>query len=105
VSWERRGVATGANMFCRSVGSAVGVAIFGAVVNSHVSDELGSSSIDLQHVSSAILEPAIHDVFLVSVFITVVLLAVAFLMPTRVTEPEAPAEAAQVPAVEPDAVA
>jgi EmrB/QacA subfamily drug resistance transporter len=105
VSWERRGVATGANMFSRSVGSAVGVAIFGAVVNSHVSDELGSSSIDLQHVSSAILEPAIHDVFLVSVFITVVLLAVAFLMPTRVTEPEAPAEAAQVPAVEPDAVA
>jgi hypothetical protein len=41
----------------------------------------------------------------VSVFITVVLLAVAFLMPTRVTEPEAPAEAAPVPAVEPDAVA
>jgi EmrB/QacA subfamily drug resistance transporter len=105
VSWERRGVATGANMFSRSVGSAVGVAVFGAVVNSHVSGALGSGSIDLQHVSSAILEPAIHDVFLVSVFITLVLLAVAFLMPTRVTEPDAPAEATQAPAVEPDAVA
>ena len=82
VSWARRGVATGANMFSRSVGSAVGVAVFGAIVNSHVSDALGSSSPDLEHVSSAILEPAIHDVYVVSAFIAAALLAVAFLMPT-----------------------
>lgn len=77
-------------MFSRSVGSAVGVAIFGAIVNSHVSSKLGSDSADLQHVSSEILEPAIHDVFLVSVFISVALLAVAVLMPSRVVEPDPP---------------
>jgi len=88
VSWSQRGVATGTNMFARSVGSAVGVAVFGAVVNSHVSSRLGTGSPDLQHVSAAVLEPAIHDVFVVSVFISVVLLAIAVLMPTRVVEQE-----------------
>jgi EmrB/QacA subfamily drug resistance transporter len=34
VGWAERGVATGTNMFARSIGSAVGVAIFGAVANS-----------------------------------------------------------------------
>jgi len=33
VDWNERGVATGTNAFSRSVGSAVGVAIFGAVAN------------------------------------------------------------------------
>lgn len=34
VAWERRGVVTGSNMLARAVGSAVGVAIFGAIANS-----------------------------------------------------------------------
>jgi multidrug resistance protein len=34
VGWNERGVVTGNNMFARSLGSAVGVAIFGAVANS-----------------------------------------------------------------------
>ncbi|HEU4676040.1 MAG TPA: MDR family MFS transporter [Motilibacteraceae bacterium] len=33
VGWNRRGVVTGTNMFSRSIGSAVGVAIFGAIAN------------------------------------------------------------------------
>lgn len=33
VAWHERGVATGANMFARSIGSAVGAAILGAVAN------------------------------------------------------------------------
>lgn len=33
VPWAERGVVTGANMFLRSMGSAVGVAIFGAIAN------------------------------------------------------------------------
>jgi MFS family permease len=33
VGWERRGVVTGANMFSRSLGSAVGAAVFGAIAN------------------------------------------------------------------------
>jgi EmrB/QacA subfamily drug resistance transporter len=103
VSWSSRGVATGANMFSRSVGSALGVAAFGAVVNSFVSSHLGSSDPDISHLSPGILEPAIHDVFLATVFITLALLVVGFLMPTRVTEPEQPTAAE--PAATPDAVA
>jgi EmrB/QacA subfamily drug resistance transporter len=33
VDWEERGVVTGTNLFSRSIGSAVGVAIFGAIAN------------------------------------------------------------------------
>lgn len=33
VEWNERGVVTGTNMFARSLGSAVGVAIFGAIAN------------------------------------------------------------------------
>jgi MFS family permease len=33
VEWSERGVVTGANMFARSIGSALGVAVFGAVAN------------------------------------------------------------------------
>jgi len=33
VAWNERGVVTGTNMFARSIGSAVGVAIFGAIAN------------------------------------------------------------------------
>jgi MFS family permease len=33
VGWARRGVVTGTNMFCRSLGSAVGAAVLGAVAN------------------------------------------------------------------------
>jgi EmrB/QacA subfamily drug resistance transporter len=33
VEWNERGVVTGTNLFSRSIGSAVGVAIFGAVAN------------------------------------------------------------------------
>jgi MFS family permease len=34
VEWNERGVVTGNNMFARSLGSAVGVAVFGAIANS-----------------------------------------------------------------------
>jgi multidrug resistance protein len=74
VAWSERGVVTGANMFARSVGSAVGVAVFGAVVNSTV----GS------HPTPSLLA---HGVQLVFVGVLVVTLALALLevfMPVRV---------------------
>ena len=43
VVWQHRGVATGANMFARSVGSAVGIAVFGAIANSVVAARTGGS--------------------------------------------------------------
>lgn len=41
VEWNERGVVTGTNMFARSIGSAVGVAVFGAIANSF----FGSASV------------------------------------------------------------
>jgi MFS family permease len=34
--WDRRGVVTGTNMFFRSIGSAIGAAVFGAIANSEL---------------------------------------------------------------------
>ena len=83
VSWEARGVATGANMFARSVGSAVGVAIFGAVANAVVASRLDGDVPALEQVPAAVIEPALHTVFVVSAAIAVLLLAVVPLMPRR----------------------
>ncbi|MCU1603133.1 MAG: major facilitator superfamily 1 [Frankiales bacterium] len=44
VSWDRRGVVTGANMFFRSMGSAVGGAAFGAIANSTLADRFSHTS-------------------------------------------------------------
>jgi len=40
VGWERRGVVTATNLFARNVGSAVGVAVFGAIANATLRDRL-----------------------------------------------------------------
>jgi EmrB/QacA subfamily drug resistance transporter len=47
VGWGERGVVTGANMFARSVGSAVGVAALGAVVNARLGGADAVSEPDL----------------------------------------------------------
>jgi EmrB/QacA subfamily drug resistance transporter len=52
VEWNERGVVTGANLFSRSVGSAVGVAIFGAVANA-IFAASGRSGLDPATVESA----------------------------------------------------
>ena len=36
VGWSERGVVTATNMFFRSIGSAVGVAVFGAIANAAI---------------------------------------------------------------------
>ena len=40
VGWDRRGVVTGTNMFSRSIGSALGAAVFGAVANATLASRL-----------------------------------------------------------------
>ena len=82
VGWEHRGVATGTNMFARSVGSAVGVAVFGAIVNARVADRApAGTALDLEHLSAGVLAPAIHTVFVCSSVVAVVLLLSGALMP------------------------
>jgi MFS family permease len=87
VAWSSRGVATGANLFARSVGSAVGVAVFGAVVNGVVASRLHGRAPRLDRLAPAILEPALHTAFVVAAAVTVILLVVAVAMPKRVTAP------------------
>lgn len=44
VSWNERGVVTSTNMFARSIGSALGVAVFGAVANAIYGQTSGGGS-------------------------------------------------------------
>jgi EmrB/QacA subfamily drug resistance transporter len=87
VTWQHRGVATGSTMFARSVGSAVGVAVFGAIVNHEVAHRLGGAVPDVSTLTADVLHPAIHHVFVASAIIAVALLAVGMLMPKRINEP------------------
>jgi EmrB/QacA subfamily drug resistance transporter len=85
VGWNRRGVVTGTNMFIRSLGSAVGVALFGGIVNSKL------------HAHTS-LYAAIHAVFWALVVVAVLAFGVQLLMPHRVVrlefaEGESPAPA------------
>ncbi|MFT4083828.1 MAG: MFS transporter [Nocardioides sp.] len=89
VSWANRGVATGATMFARSIGSAMGTAIFGAVANTAVAARVSGAVPELEDLDPSILAPALHVVFLVATALLVVLLVGAALMPRRVHEPEA----------------
>lgn len=86
VTWQHRGVATGATMFARSVGSAIGVAVFGAIANAIVTDRLGEGVPRLEDLGADVLDPAIHAVFVVSVAVSVLLVLVAALMPRKVAE-------------------
>ena len=43
VDWQRRGVVTATNMFARNLGSAVGVAVFGAIANTTLANRFASA--------------------------------------------------------------
>ncbi|MEO5610454.1 MAG: MDR family MFS transporter [Ornithinibacter sp.] len=86
VGWGRRGVATGANIFARSIGSAIGVAAFGAIANGVVRSRLGEEPSNLEDLSPDVLGPALHSVFLASFIVALALLVATLAMPRRVEE-------------------
>ncbi|MFI6868471.1 MDR family MFS transporter [Nocardia sp. NPDC050406] len=73
--WSERGVVTSTNMFARSIGSAVGVAVFGALVNARVGGA--------DHPAPEVLAPAIHVVFLAVTAMAIVMVAASAMMPRR----------------------
>jgi hypothetical protein len=106
VDWQRRGVVTGTNLFCRNLGSAVGVAVFGAIANASLADHFADPPADVAgrlpessgaeqlllggHAAGAVksfvqsaLFDASHDVFVGVVVTAVALFAVLWLMPRR----------------------
>ncbi|MHB1171913.1 MAG: MDR family MFS transporter [Lacisediminihabitans sp.] len=75
VPWNERGVVTGANLFARSMGSALGVAIFGAVANA-IFAASGASERDV-----AAVEAASSSVFIAVAIASVVTVGAALAMP------------------------
>ncbi|MFC9966872.1 MFS transporter [Nocardia ignorata] len=73
--WQERGVVTSANMFARSFGSALGVAVFGAIVNTGITDP--------DHPTPTELASGIHLVFAAILTMAVIMLAAAATMPGR----------------------
>jgi MFS family permease len=119
VGWEQRGVVTGANMFSRSLGSAIGAAAFGAIANAtlasrlahppaalagQVPHSLDASSLALDGKLPAqtpavtaflreCLQAATQHVFLAHVFVAVVAVGALVLMPRRLSSAQlTPAE-------------
>jgi MFS family permease len=86
VGWQSRGVVTGATMFARSVGSAVGVAAFGALANAVVAARIGGDHRALESVPGNVLAPAVHDVFTGAAIAAVALVVAAACMPNRIEE-------------------
>ncbi|TPX06107.1 MFS transporter [Schumannella luteola] len=88
-SWGERGVVTGLNMFARSVGSAVGVAVFGAIANALIRTGAGG-----EQVASSVVAGS-SAVFVAVVVVALLALAAAVAMPrTPVAQREAPAAGA-----------
>ncbi|MTD16817.1 MFS transporter [Nakamurella sp. YIM 132087] len=73
VGWSDRGVVTGTNMFARSLGSAIGVAIFGAAAN---------SVLDGRTDGPAVADATWTVLLLVAIF-AVIMLVSAFGLPKR----------------------
>lgn len=94
VGWETRGVVTGTNLFARSVGSAVGIAVFGAVANAAVAGRGGDVTGDLDRLPATVLDPALHNVFIGSTIAGVVMLVALTVVPRRTdfASKEAPTE-------------
>jgi len=113
VGWDRRGVVTGTNMFARSVGSAVGVAVFGAIANASLarqfqhppagaSGRLPTSADDASVVLDphsgvapavrdfvrAALSTATHHVFVGLAVLAVVMALAVLVMPRRASQLE-----------------
>jgi EmrB/QacA subfamily drug resistance transporter len=76
VGWGRRGVVTGTNMFIRTLGSAVGIAVFGSIANGRLAHR--------RHTPLAIFH-AVHGVFWALVVAAVLGIVGLVMFPRRVT--------------------
>ena len=76
VDWDERGVVTGTHMFARSLGSAVGVAVFGAIANTFFGDG------DVHTLGASEIQSGTAAVFLGVVAVAVVAAAAVVAMPS-----------------------
>ncbi|WP_407441651.1 MDR family MFS transporter [Rhodococcus sp. (in: high G+C Gram-positive bacteria)] len=81
VEWAERGVVTGANAFARALGSAVGVAVFGALANTALSRSDGSSAESVPDATQ--LATSVAPVFTAVLVCAVILTFCVALIPNR----------------------
>jgi EmrB/QacA subfamily drug resistance transporter len=81
VEWKERGVVTGTNLFCRSMGSAIGVAIFGAVANGTLGTAASGGSVRPAQLPR--LDTAVHHVFWAIVVVAVLMALMVVVMPQQ----------------------
>ena len=115
VGWQRRGVVTGTNMFSRSMGSALGAAVFGAVANTllaarfssppaglsgRLPEDVDSAGTALEGADPAVaayvraaLFDASHAVFLGLLAVALLAGAAIALLPRRTSQLEFPEDA------------
>jgi EmrB/QacA subfamily drug resistance transporter len=105
IEWGERGVVTGTNLFCRSLGSALGVAVFGAVANTALGGT--TSLISSAHTDPSRLGHAVHQVFIAVVVVAMLMAVVVAFIPRKAID-DAPTEstdpvhkAGAVPAADP----
>jgi EmrB/QacA subfamily drug resistance transporter len=75
VGWAERGVVTATNLFARSIGSAVGVAGFGALANASLTGTGNAAD------NPAAVAAATHDVFVATAVLAACMLVAALLLP------------------------
>ncbi|WP_231918367.1 MDR family MFS transporter [Microlunatus sagamiharensis] len=85
VDWSVRGVVTGTSMFARSMGSALGIAVFGAIANAGLGTTVGTHASTASSIAPAVMAAALQNVFLASVVGAAVMLVAVLCMPRRVT--------------------
>jgi EmrB/QacA subfamily drug resistance transporter len=82
VGWHDRGVVTAGNLFMRSIGSSLGVAVFGAIANAELGPPAGG------RVAPDLLAKAVHGVFAAIAVVTAVAVAAVVLLPRHRGKPE-----------------
>jgi EmrB/QacA subfamily drug resistance transporter len=85
VGWTERGVVTANNLFLRSMGSAVGVAVFGAIANATIG--AGVSDAPGAGVDPGLFAVAMGRISIGLVIVAAVMLLAATRIPARVVEP------------------
>lgn len=75
VGWAERGVVTATNLFARSIGSAVGVAAFGALANASLGATANAAD------NPAAVAAASHDVFVATAVLAAGMFAAAWVLP------------------------
>lgn len=82
VGWEERGVVTGASMFARSIGQAIGAAVLGAVANAVIAGAGGDET------DPGTIISASTAVFVGAAIVAVLLLAATLTMPRERRAPD-----------------